>query len=1247
MNKKLIKRTISTLGVPSAALIAATSISAAENADSNTNDLDQEKAEAKNEIESLNFYSKFTMDSIKKLIDNAKNNSEINEIKKQLRTDEGNYEIYNRIYKNEEFKLKRINNVLNSTKYQNAGKKQKSHFDSIVNIMDNWYNKFDSLHFDSLEELKKYNIPRVFDILNSAPGWLNGDYLVKEKQELAAEINSTNEFPESTKEYFIDKTYENTARENERFQKWAKEVHELIDRTVKYVANVKKFKEATKDIESLIKSHGDQEDNEDLRRYSEYIKNDSNDILDNDSTLKPNILEITEPFADATGHMTYALELLEKYKDPLIEDKNDLKEKIDSKQYLNNVQRQVLKSEVDKAQTSNKLDKIENATDRLDSILKKAKTDLDNANNVKESVKYKEASSDSKNQYETAKAAFQEKYDKAQSPKSFDEILTSIQDTRNANSKFNEAEANLNGDTKIKAAKEAEIAKINNANYLSEAYKQDAIKAINDLNTLKEIDDFANNQSSISKIWEDSKRLFTELKNQKESLPFAGVTDRTLKLIKEAEEKRNQLFTTDDNYKLTSFAASEDQYNNLMDDFTGVLSWIRNDEDKINQLKSEIINVNHSNSWLSNYQNEKITDEVSQTWTELELKKIQKKSYDLIEKMSDLREAWMRAINAPLMNRYLAASEDKKQALDKLIKEDNKSLYYPDGQKSINPEEIAEKAKALNDAFNALDGEERFPMVKQGYIDSINNLKNISPEQKANIIKKISPSNDLLYFDFLKNISNEIDKEIGKSKAELENAQKQRNEVKYINADRDLKKNYDESISKLEEKIKEALKITDIVPNSPDTIKGILTPLNNNLKSDEAKLNGEPKLQEAQKAAKEQIDKEQNLSKEQKDKINELINNSTMNEDIDDIVGVSKYLDKGLKKAKELQEQANKAKTMPKYIYASTKEGLDKALKGLDASIAEASKIEKMKNVAKISDMFDALNSSTRQTEDALNALDGDAQLKAQNEKIIKEVVNNLQDTLTTGKAHPENDEKIAQLAKNGESDKAKELSAFNDGLNKLTTIKQELQAQLDKPNTTVKEFTNSLKKIIKDTSALKQTQSNNFKDLSDKFNKALTDLSNNQNGLLQLLNALDKRNNDMLAQAQAALTQKDQVASNFAKMLLDNKYIDLVIKNDNKKLTNNDIEVIKSIRNTSEFQNAPKALQALILDNTKLQASMQDKPLTAQPQPSKPELNPNNQTEPEAFKASMLWWIILTAFATLIAISGLSIYVFNKKKNK
>ncbi|MFV8418604.1 hypothetical protein [Mycoplasma sp. Sp33II] len=1245
MNKKLIKRTISTLGVPSAALIAATSISAAENADSNTNDLGQEKAETKDEIKSWNFYSQFTIDSINKLIDNAQNKKEIDEIKDRLQMIYLNYEPDKSIYDDESFKKEHITDVLNSTKYKNAGMKQKNDFDSIINVMDNLYNKFNSLHFDSLEEFEKYS--QGVDLLyklDDVTSQLNGDYVIKEKQDLVAKINSTKVFPESTKKYFTDQTYENRSTTNEQFQKWVNAVDELINTTVEYIADVKKFKEATKDLESLIKTHYDEDENNRLREYYEYIKNDSKDILDDDSTLKPSIKDM-RPFSDATYHTQLGLSLLENYKDPLFDEKNELKEKIDSKPYLNDIQRHFLKSEVDKARSNNNLDKISKTTDTLSLILKQAQTALDNVEKVKESVKYKEASSESKSQYEAAKIALENKYNKAQNPKSFGEILTSIQDTYNGNSEYNKAEANLNGDAKIQAARDAQIAKINNANYLSEAYKQDAIKAINDLNTLKEIDDFANNQSLMSKIWEDSKRLFTELKNQKESLPFAGVTDRTLKLIKEAEEKRNQLFTTDDNYKLTSFAATEDQYNNLMDDFTGVLSWIRNDEDKINQLKSQIIKENNSVYGLNNYQKERLIDEISKAWTEPELKKIQKKSYDLIKKMSDLELAWMHAINAPLMVRYQAASEDKKQALDKLIKGNNKSTYYPDEQKSINPEEIAEKAKALNDAFNALDGEERFPMVKQGYIDSINNLKNISPEQKANIIKKISPSNDLLYFGFLKNISNEIDKEIGKSKAELENAQKQRNEVKYINADRDLKKNYDESISKLEEKIKEALKITNIDSNSPDTIKGILTPLNNNLKSDEVKLNGESKLQEAQKAAKEQIDKEQNLSKEQKDKINELINNSTMNEDIEDIVGVSKYLDKGLKKAKELQEQANKAKTMPKYIYASTKEGLDKALKGLDASIAEASKIEKMKNVAKISDMFDALNSSTRQTEDALNALDGDAQLKAQNEKIIKEVVNNLQDTLTTGKAHPENDEKIAQLAKNGESDKAKGLSAFNDGLNKLTTIKQELQAQLDKPNTTVKEFTNALKKIIKDTSALKQTQSNNFKDLSDKFNKALTDLLNNQNGLLQLLNALDKRNNDMLAQAQVALAQKDQVASNFAKMLLDNKYIDLLIKNDNKKLTNNDIEVIKSIRNTSEFQNAPKALQALILDNTKLQASVQDKPLTAQP--SKPELNPNNQTEPEAFKASMLWWIILTAFAALIAISGLSIYVFNKKKNK
>ncbi|MFV8483748.1 hypothetical protein [Mycoplasma sp. Z473B] len=194
----------------------------------------------------------------------------------------------------------------------------------------------------------------------------------------------------------------------------------------------------------------------------------------------------------------------------------------------------------------------------------------------------------------------------------------------------------------------------------------------------------------------------------------------------------------------------------------------------------------------------------------------------------------------------------------------------------------------------------------------------------------------------------------------------------------------------------------------------------------------------------------------------------------------------------------------------------------------------------------------------------------------VQQIVANLTNTLVTKQEHPENATLLGEIVLTAKPEVIAQVTKMISSVQTLSALDKSLNAALNSEKAD-KKFKKQIATISTSLSSMPQETFEGYKELNEAINQASKNIKNHANGIEELINALDTRDNEKLSKAIQLLDKSDNKNAKLAKLIQDSNYIDILNHADNKAIDKDDLATVKTIKNSSEYQMASPAIQDLL----------------------------------------------------------------------
>ncbi|MFV8499553.1 hypothetical protein ACNQ1M_00435 [Mycoplasma sp. VS424B] len=269
-------------------------------------------------------------------------------------------------------------------------------------------------------------------------------------------------------------------------------------------------------------------------------------------------------------------------------------------------------------------------------------------------------------------------------------------------------------------------------------------------------------------------------------------------------------------------------------------------------------------------------------------------------------------------------------------------------------------------------------------------------------------------------------------------------------------------------------------------------------------------------------------------------------------------------------------------------------LSNLNDQVAQFSPQVFMNNNARITQAQNLINNNSEYTSDivakdnltkfnnATTFAQADKLLNEQvalNNKVkenVQQIVANLTNTLVTKQEHPENETLLGEIVLTAKPEVIAQVSKMISYVQTLSALDKSLNAALNSEKAD-KKFKKQIAAISTSLSLMPQETFEGYKELNEAIGQASKNIKNHANGIQELINALDTRDNEKLSKAIQLLDKSDNKNAKLAKLIQDSNYIDILNHADNKAINKDDLATVEAIKNSSEYQMASPAIQDLL----------------------------------------------------------------------
>ncbi|WP_415918579.1 DUF1542 domain-containing protein [Staphylococcus warneri] len=649
----------------------------------------------------------------------------------------------------------------------------------------------------------------------------------------------------------------------------------------------------------------------------------------------------------------------------LIQDQQQANTTVDGLNNLNQAQQQALKDQVNAAPTRTDVAQIVQNATQLDQEMERLNQAVTQAETDKAQPNYTEASTDKQDalnqSIEAAKAITNIPNGSNATKQQVEQAINQIQQTSN----------DLDGNQRVNDAKTQAKQTIDQLQHLNDDQKATAKQNVEQVTQLQPIAQIVEQTNQLDQAMNALKQAINNQPNVKNTVDYTQADTDKQDAYNQAVTEAQQLITQN---------ATQQQIDQALQAINNAKQDLNGDEkvaESQKQAKQTIDQLQH----LNQAQHQSLIEQVEQSQDLNNINQIVDDAKALNQAMNDLQNAVVNSEGpTKTSGNYINADTSLQHDFDQAITNANKALDKPTGS-NLSIDQVNQLKEAIDTTKAALNGDQRLNDTKVKALQDLNQLNHLNDAQKEFATQQINNA------DILKKVADAI-----KTASTLDQSMNALNQyiqsteipvkasTNYIDADHDLKSNYDQAIKQAHQVLNQK-QGSALTSNEVNALKQAV------IKAENA-LNGDQNVTSAKSKANQFIDQLDGLNQVQKEKAHLQVDKANDLETLNNIINNHIDLNDAMNELKSLlKNEVPSSENSINYQNAddNIKEEFDQAKRN-GQDIIEGSNYGPADT--------NEVNGAVQAIKDAINHLNGDNRLQESKNEAIKAINKTLNDKL-------------------------------------------------------------------------------------------------------------------------------------------------------------------------------------------------------------------------------------------------------------
>ncbi|HDB4581555.1 TPA: GA module-containing protein, partial [Staphylococcus aureus] len=973
------------------------------------------------------------------------------------------------------------------SKFINEDKPQKDAYQAAVQ------NAKDLINQTNNPTLDKAQVEQLTQAVNQAKDNLHGDQkLADDKQHAVTDLNQLNGLNNPQRQA-LESQINNAATRGEVAQKLAEA--KALDQAMQALRNSIQDQQQTESGSKFINEDKPQKD-----AYQAAVQN-AKDLINqtgNPTLDKSQVEQLTQAVTTAKDNLHGDQKLAR--------DQQQAVTTVNALPNLNHAQQQALTDAINAAPTRTEVAQHVQTATELDHAMETLKNKVDQVNTDKAQPNYTEASTDKKEAVDQALQAAESITDPTNGSNAnkdaVDQVLTKLQEKENE----------LNGNERVAEAKTQAKQTIDQLTHLNADQIATAKQNIDQATKLQPIAELVDQATQLNQSMDQLQQAVNEHANVEQTVDYTQADSDKQNAYKQAIADAENVLKQN---------ANKQQVDQALQNILNAKQALNGDERVALAKTNGKHDIDQLNA-LNNAQQDGFKGRIDQSNDLNQIQQIVDEAKALNRAMDQLsQEITDNEGRTKGSTNYVNADTQVKQVYDETVDKAKQALDKSTGQ-NLTAKQVIKLNDAVTAAKKALNGEERLNNRKAEALQRLDQLTHLNNAQRQLAIQQINNAETLNKASRAINRATKLDNAMGAVQQYIDEQHLGViSSTNYINADDNLKVNYDNAIANA------AHELDKVQGNA--IAKAEAEQLKQNIIDAQNALNGDQNLANAKDKANAFVNSLNGLNQQQQDLAHKAINNADTVSDVTDIVNNQIDLNDAMETLKHLVDnEIPNAEQTVNYQNAD-----DNAKTNFDDAKRLANTLLNSDNT-NVND----INGAIQAVNDAIHNLNGDQRLQDAKDKAIQSINQALANKLKEIEASNATDQDKL-IAKN----KAEELAnSIINNINKATSNQAVSQVQTAGNHAIEQVHANEIPKAKIDANkdVDKQVQAlideiDRNPNLTDKEKQALKDRINQilQQGHNGINNAMTK---EEIEQAKAQLAQALQDIKDLVKAKEDAK---------------------------------------------------------------------------------------------------------------
>ncbi|ENI48690.1 hypothetical protein SW1_00845 [Staphylococcus aureus HIF003_B2N-C] len=776
--------------------------------------------------------------------------------------------------------------------------------------------------------------------VNAAKQALNGNANVQHaKDEATALINSSNDLNQAQKDALKQQVQNATTVAGvNNVKQTAQELNNAMTQLKQGIAD----KEQTKADGNFVNADPDKQNayNQAVAK-AEALISATPDVVVTPSEITAALNKVTQAKNDLNGNTNLATA------------KQNVQHAIDQLPNLNQAQRDEYSKQITQATLVPNVNAIQQAATTLNDAMTQLKQGIANKAQIKGSENYHDADTDKQTAYDNAVTKAEELLKQTTNPtmdpNTIQQALTKVNDTNQA----------LNGNQKLADAKQDAKTTLGTLDHLNDAQKQALTTQVEQAPDIATVNNVKQNAQNLNNAMTN---LNNALQDKTETLNSINFTD--------ADQAKKDAYTNAVSHaegilsKANGSNASQTEVEQAMQRVNEAKQAL-NGNDNVQRAKDAAKQVITNANDLNQAQKDALKQQVDAAQTVANVNTIKQTAQDLNQAMTQLKQGIADKDQTKANGNFVNADTDKQNAYNNAVAH-AEQIISGTPNANVDPQQVAQALQQVNQAKDALNGDEKLAQAKQEALANLDTLRDLNQPQRDALRNQINQAQALATVEQTKQNAQNVNTAMSNLKQGIANKDTVKASENYHDADADKQTAYTNAVSQAEGIINQTTNPT----LNPDEITRALTQVTDAKNG----LNGEAKLATEKQNAKDAVSGMTHLNDAQKQALKGQIDQSPEIATVNQVKQTATSLDQAMD---QLSQAINdKAQTLADGNYLNADPDKQNAYKQAVAK-AEAL-LNKQSGTNEVQAQVESITNEVNAAKQALNGNDNLANAKQQ-----------------------------------------------------------------------------------------------------------------------------------------------------------------------------------------------------------------------------------------------------------------------------